>query len=635
MRAKQQKLRPRATTAARTMVTLTTAAVALTGALIAAAAVPAAAAAVPAAARVIATPGGGTPGGLMVPGQPIGIAADPTTKTFWIAELNAGQPTDIVNKVTETSHAISTFKVTSGVNGIAADPSKGLVWTIGNSSDGSTHTVTYIKESTGSVKTLTIPADSDLTGITVDPKTGTVLVLDLSGDVYTIDEAEPTKAPVKLVTGSLSAASNLAVDPAKGTIWVLNALGNSALAFSETNGAAVGDPVPVGSNPGVITIDPTNGTVWVGAADGTISEFSQADPGTVHTLTLASPPIALAAEPSHKVIWAGSQSGVVDEITEKTPAPSLIGSLTLPEEVDGLATDGTTGQLWATENVTSQGVFDNLVPLAPSAPAITSAPSTWFATDNAGQDAFSVITSGFPPANYTITGAPSWLTIDKYTGALSAALTHKSKPGAFTVTITATNRIGAVAHQAFTANVGSDPVVKTTSGTFAYGVKNSLRIEATGTPAKIGFTGLGLSKYLSLGAAGLLSGTPPKGTKSPVEFVVLANNKVTKTFHQPVEAVFTLNLAPGQAPKITSASKVTFKPGKDGSFTIESTGFPTPAIKISGKLPQGLKLRTSAGSAVLSGTPATTDKGRTYKLTVTAKNGITRPATQTLTIKIT
>src|SRR5579859_4797216 len=106
---------------------------------------------------------------VMVVGQPVGIAADPTTHTFWVAEHDAGKPADSVDKIAEAGHAIVNLRVTSGVNAIAADPISGLVWTIGNSSNGSTHTVTYIKESNDSIHRVAVPASSALTGLAVDP----------------------------------------------------------------------------------------------------------------------------------------------------------------------------------------------------------------------------------------------------------------------------------------------------------------------------------------------------------------------------------------------------------------------------------------------------------------------------------
>lgn len=574
--------------------------------------------------------------GVMVAGQPVGIAADATNHTFWVAVVNAGKATDIVDKIAETGHAVTTLHVTSGVNGIAADATRGLIWTIGNSANGSTHTVSYIRTSNDSVHAVHVPASTDLTGLAVDPQAGKVFVLDLSGDVFTLDESGLANAPVEFITGGLSEATGLAIDHGNESIWVLNAGGNSVFEFSASTGVMIGSPASVGDSPGVIAVDTTTKTVWVGNADSTISEFAESTPGTVNSLTLGSTPISVTPDPARHTIWVGGEFGSIYRVTEQTSPPSLARGLTLPNEVDGLAIDAKTGQLWATQNVTSQGTFNNVVPFVPTAPAFTSANSTWFAAGNTAQDQFTLNASGFPPASFAMRGAPSWLSLAKLTGVLSGKLTRASKLGAFKVTVTASNGIGSPVQLSFTVNVGTDPVIATTSATFAFGVnaKNAFQIKASGTPAPT-FAGLKLPKGLHLSKAGLLTGSLPKGTASPQMFRIEASNKVTQAFRSPVIAKFRLRLVPGARPKFTSAAKVTFRHGRPAHFTISTSGFPAPSLKISGKLPMGLRIKIRGDRAFISGTPAAAGQGRTFKITITATNGIAKPATQTLAIKIT
>jgi sugar lactone lactonase YvrE len=582
-----------------------------------------------------ATAGTGGAPGLAVAGQPAGIAADESSRTMWVVERDAGQPGDIVSEITEAGDAISQFSVTSGVTAIAVDPLTGLVWTIGNSSDGSTHTVTYINEFGNSVNTVAIPSATDLTGLAVDSLQQVVFVLDRAGDVYEIDEHHPGQAPSLEVTGSLTAAAGIAVDSGTSTIWVLDSSDNQVVAYDIRTGDPSGNPATVGEDPGQIAVDPARGIVWVGAADGTISVFSESSPGTVHTLTLASVPASIDLDPTDDRAWVGTRSGAIYEVSGATSPPSVTGTLTLSSEVDGVAADSGTGQLWATENITSQGTSGNVIPFLPSAPEITSPGSAWFASNNAAQRSFQVAASGFPPVSYALSDGPSWLAIGSVSGVLTAGLTARSKPGAATFTITASNGTGSAAQQSFTAHVGSDPVVTTTSATFAYGVKNSVQLEATGAPVPITFQGSGLPAGFTLSRSGSLAGTPPKGAKSPVRFDLITANAITRAYGKPVTSGFELKFAAGKAPKITSPAKATFKHGKKASFTIQTTGFPVPALSKSGNLPKGLKIKINTGSAVISGTPPASDKGKTYKIKITASNGIGRKATQTLTITIT
>lgn len=597
------------------------------------------------AAPALATPALATPGqhaspaspDLKVAGQPVGMAADPTTHTFWVAEFNSNGSNDFVDRIAETGHKITTFDVTSGVNAITADPAAGLVWTTGNSSDNNTHTVTFINESTNAVNSVTVAAGSDLTGLAIDSTTGTVFVLDQIGDVFTIDEAHPTNTPVKLVTGANGiSTTGIAVDHGTGTLWVVNSAGNAVFAFNESTGSTIGSPATVGNNPGSIAVDTTRKTVWVINPDSTVSEFAEASPGTVHTITLANIPDSITVDSSKGVVWVGTESASVVGITEKTSPPSAIGSLTLTNVVDALAADPTTGQLWAAEELPSQGTFDNIFPFVPSASTITSRASTWFATNNPALAKFPVVTGGFPPAQFSLSGAPKFVSIGKLTGILSGKLTTKSKLGAFKFTIKASNGIGKTASQAFTLNLGTAPTRISSTATFAIGVKNTFQIKAKATPAAT-FQALGLPKGLTLSKTGLLSGTLHKGTKSPVQFGLITSNKVTAAFQgQSIESVFALKLAPGRAARIRSASKVTFRHRRHGSFTIRSTGFPTPTLTEKGKLPKGLKFRAGKnGTATISGTPAASDKGHTTKVKITATNGVGKHAVQTLTIKVT
>ncbi|SHG49550.1 Putative Ig domain-containing protein [Jatrophihabitans endophyticus] len=88
-----------------------------------------------------------------------------------------------------------------------------------------------------------------------------------------------------------------------------------------------------------------------------------------------------------------------------------------------------------------------------------------------------------------------------------------------------------------------------------------------------------------------------------------------------------------QAPAITSANSTTFAIGQAGSFTVTTTGYPSPAITETGSLPSGLTFTDNGdGTATIAGTP--TGSGGTYPLNLTANNGISPNATQTLTLSV-
>jgi len=89
-----------------------------------------------------------------------------------------------------------------------------------------------------------------------------------------------------------------------------------------------------------------------------------------------------------------------------------------------------------------------------------------------------------------------------------------------------------------------------------------------------------------------------------------------------------------QAPTITSANGTTFTTGALGSFTVTTTGSPTPSISETGALPGGVTFVDNGnGTATLSGTPAA-GSATSYPLTITAANGVSPDASQSFTLTV-
>ena len=100
-----------------------------------------------------------------------------------------------------------------------------------------------------------------------------------------------------------------------------------------------------------------------------------------------------------------------------------------------------------------------------------------------------------------------------------------------------------------------------------------------------------------------------------------------------VQQQITVGTASGSsAPVITSAAGYTVPAGQSFSFTVTTTGNPTPTLKISGSLPSGVGFNANSnGTATISGTAR---RSRTYRVTITASNGVGRSATQNFTLTI-
>src|SRR5208337_2630209 len=94
-----------------------------------------------------------------------------------------------------------------------------------------------------------------------------------------------------------------------------------------------------------------------------------------------------------------------------------------------------------------------------------------------------------------------------------------------------------------------------------------------------------------------------------------------------------VSLTVNQAPAITGPDIAAFTVGQAGSFTITTTGYPTPAITETGSLPAGVTLTDNGdGTATLAGVPQEGTAG-TYSLTLIAANAISS-ATQSFTLTV-
>ena len=95
---------------------------------------------------------------------------------------------------------------------------------------------------------------------------------------------------------------------------------------------------------------------------------------------------------------------------------------------------------------------------------------------------------------------------------------------------------------------------------------------------------------------------------------------------------FTGTVVYPSAPTITSAASVTFTENPSQTFTVTTTGAPTPKITESGALPTGVSFVDNGnGTATLSGQPAALGA---YPLTITANNGVGAPATQSFVLTV-
>ena len=168
-----------------------------------------------------------------------------------------------------------------------------------------------------------------------------------------------------------------------------------------------------------------------------------------------------------------------------------------------------------------------------------------------------------------------------------------------------------------------------TTNTFVVGIASTFTVVANGTPTPT----LSESGTLPTGvtfntATGVLGGTPAAGTAGSYPITFTATNSTGSSVPQQ----FTLTVATtAAAPVITSGTSAAFAAGMAGSFTVTTTGAPTPTLTESGFLPSGVTFNPTTD--VLGGTPAPGNNG-SYSITFSANNGVGSTITQNFLLTV-
>jgi hypothetical protein len=329
-------------------------------------------------------------------------------------------------------------------------------------------------------------------------------------------------------------------------------------------------------------------------------------------------------------------------VTSITRTGALPAGLTFTYNGNGTATiAGTpaagTGGTYVLQLLASNGIgsaSQTLTLTVRQAPAITSASSTAFSQGTPGS--FTITATGFPIPALTRTGAlPTGVTFtDNGNGTATIAGTPGvASGGTYVLTLSASNGVGAAATQNFTLSVSGPPQFTSATGTtFVAGSAGSFTVTAVGGPAPAislaGSLPAGVSFVNNGNGTATIAGTPTAGTGGTYPLTLTATNGVGS----PATQNFVLTVH--QAPAITSVNAASFTVNTASSFTVASTGVPTPTISVTGALPAGITVTPNGnGTATIGGTTA--GPAGAYPLTIQASNGVGTPATQNFTLTIT
>ena len=409
--------------------------------------------------------------------------------------------------------------------------------------------------------------------------------------------------------------------------------------------------------PGVTFVDNGNGTATLagtpGAGSGgvyvlTITADNGIAPPAIQTFTLTVAQAPAITSGAATTFTVGS-AGMFLVTTTGTPAPALTESGALPAGVTFVDNGNGSATLAGTPAVGTAGTYmltitasNGVVPPATQtftltvdeAPAITSASATTFTAGSVGT--FTVTTTGTPAPALLETGPlPSGVTfVSNGDGTATLAGTPAAGTGGvYALTITASNGIAPDATQSFTLTIQEAPSITSASATtFTVGTAGTFTVTTTGAPApaltETGSLPSGVTFVDNSDGTATLAGTPAAGTGGTYALTITASNGVVP------QATQTFTLTVDEAPAITSGASTTFSAGIAGTFTVTTSGVPTPGLTESGALPSGVTFVDNGdGTATLAGTPAA-GTGGVYTLTITASNGIAPDATQSFTLTV-
>jgi len=362
------------------------------------------------------------------------------------------------------------------------------------------------------------------------------------------------------------------------------------------------------------------------------------------TGTITSPTGNVTITAGQSVLFSGTGSDPDGTITGYSWTFSGGNPSTSSLATPGNVTYSSPGTFTATFTVTDNANLTDPTPPtrtitvnSTQAAAITSAGSTTFAVGTAGT--FTVTTTGTPTPALSETGAlPSGVTFkDNGNGTATLGGTPAAgSAGSYPITITASNGVGTPANQSFALTVSQVPTITSANNTtFAVGTAGTFTVTTTGTPtpslSETGALPNGVTFKDNGNGTATLGGTPASGSGGTYSLTLTASNGVGT----PANQSFTLTVNNTQAAAaITSANNTTFAVGTAGTFTVTTTGTPTPSLSETGALPNGVTFKDNGnGTATLGGTPAAGSAG-SYSITIKAHNGVGTDASQSFALRV-
>jgi DNA-binding beta-propeller fold protein YncE len=387
--------------------------------------------------------------------------------------------------------------------------------------------------------------------------------------------------------------TSVAVDQGTGTVWVVNSLDSTVSEISEARRAVVAT-IRVAASPVEIAADPKTGTVWVTclgpfgepAADNVVSEISEASGKVIATIKVGLVPFGIAADPRTGTVWvANTNAYSVSEISEAKRAVVASVDTGKDSAPSSVAVDPSRGVVWVSK-------------LHHSVLEISEATRSVIAAIKVGPGA---TTSSLNAVAVDPVTAVAWVASDRYDGAgylgSASAVGTASRKLLASVPVPRADRYANIAD-----GIAADPATATVW--VAENGANLVTLVSAGTDSV---------------ARNLATGDQP---------VAVAADPVTGTVWIVNNFDGTVTEYAYSRPEFTSSARVSLRSGSIARFGVRTSGFPVAEVSVRGKLPPGIRARVGQGTVVLAGVPAVSARGRTYRLSISADNGVGTPAGQ-------
>ncbi len=465
---------------------------------------------------------------------------------------------------------------------------------------------------------------------------------DQPSDQFTYTAAPPTITSAAATGftvgqgGTFTVTTTPGVDPAgDGKVSLsapANELPNGVTFKDHGNGTAAiaGTPAPGTSGVYDVTITASNGV-----SPKATQSF------TLTVLDVPTPPLEVSATPgvgAATVTWtppaSDGQSTITSYAVTASPgganesASGSAGQAT----VSGLTPGGQYSFTVTATNTIGTGAASApsntvTIDLAPSSVAVSGPSSVTVGTSYSANS--TVGNTPSPSATYSFaSGAPSWLSINANTGAVSA--TSVPEVPDFTYEVVASNAAGSVTSPLVAVTVSPGSTLLAISPDQPPPVAVGAHVTYTATVTKTSGSGA-LSGVVSFkskgGSAPGCSNLPVSGGKAQCTVTFETQGTFTVKAVYSGDPYFTSSsdfvtqaVSSGNAPSFTSPTTATATAGTSFDFDVTASGTPEPAITETGALPNGLSFADLGdGTATISGMPGA-ESGGTYPLTFTASS---------------